>query len=86
MSACLSVLSEFLWKSVAEEKLALDNLMDSFGEILGCARLENVAADTGFKSSGNIVVIAMDAQDDGSSIRNGFSDSACCFYSIQTRH
>lgn len=82
----LSIRNKVLRKSLAKKKLPVDNLLNTFREILCRTCLKNVTTNPSFQCLGNIVVIAMDGQDNGSSSRNDVMNSARRLNPIQTGH
>lgn len=86
MEGFLNVLDEFLRKSLAEEEFALGDLLNAFGQILGCAPLNNIAADARFQGLDNVVVIAVYGQDNCSRPGNGLVNAAGSFDSVKTGH
>lgn len=61
----LCFLGDLMGEPVADKDLALGHLLNSPDQLLHCTAFENVTASARFQSSHNVVVIAVDGQDDG---------------------
>lgn len=82
----LGFLGDLMGEPVADKDLALGHLLNSADQLLYCTAFENVTAGARLQSSHNVVVIAVDGQDDGACFRNRLLDLAGSFDAVQVRH
>jgi hypothetical protein len=73
-------------KTVADEEFALCDLMNAPDKFFHGATLENVTAGACLQSSYNIMIVAMDSEDNSAGFRNGFLYPPGGFDAVQVGH
>ena len=73
-------------KTVADEKFTLGDLMNAADQFFHCATLENVTAGARLQSSYNVMIIAMDGEDNSPGFRNRLVDLSGGLDAVQVGH
>ena len=82
----LHFLNDLMGKPIADEEFTLSDLMNSPNQFFHCSTLENVTAGTRLQSLHNVMVVAMDGEDNGTGFRNRLMDSSGGFDTVQVGH
>src|SRR5690242_613289 len=82
----LCFLGDLMGEPVADKDLTLGDLLNSSNQLFHCPAFEDVTACSRLHSSQNVMVVAVDGQDNGARFRYRLLNSACSFDAVQVRH